>query len=186
MWCLAGVLVMYFPTIALLCFVTSAGGCGNLIHHGLLIHKQLFLTLWKKECLKWRGADGMFHGQSSNSTCCSERFLISNVEYAQGTRTINWSGEILIPTAQNALKRATETSSPFLLHCLLPSIAPGLVSQHRKDGDLLEQVQMRPQHIRGMEHLSHEAELRELGFFSLGKSRLPLKRLYSSLPVPKG
>ena len=58
--------------------------------------------------------------------------------------------------------------------------------QYRKDMDLLERVQRRAtKMIRGLEHLSYEDRLRQLGWFGLEKRRL-WGEPYCSLPVLKG
>ncbi|OWK64594.1 Vascular endothelial growth factor C, partial [Lonchura striata] len=62
---------------------------------------------------------------------------------------------------------------------------PARGPQHKKDVDLLEQVQKRAvRTFRGLEHLSYEGGLRELGLLSLEERRLPgvLTAVLTELP----
>ena len=74
---------------------------------------------------------------------------------------------------------------PLLSSYEAPSgvLCPGLGPQYRNDVELLERVQRRAtEMIRGLEHLSCEKRLRELGFFSLKKRGRP----HCGLPVLEG
>ena len=108
---------------------------------------------------------------------CSSNLLLRNVS--------KWNRALVSQKGTNENRDNLDTvfcSSAGMLHDfgenqfpvpVFPLYKGVVVPQHKKDMDLLERVQRRAMRmIRGLEHLSYEDRLRELGLLSLQKTKL--------------
>jgi len=90
--------------------------------------------------------------------------------------TAQKDNHILGCAKRNVASRSREVILPFCTVQMRPQLEFCVqlwIPQHRKDMDLLEQLQRRATNvIIGIEHISYEERVRELAFFILEKRRL--------------